>query len=142
MKRHEALVPFSRFHRSCLFLALVAKKNAPKIKDYPTELSGKINYAHSFYTNQLKKHFEKEERLWDFAEKHSEALASLIRFLRAERKELHKQFHMLEKEPTAEQLDRLGKLLEKHVRNEERKLFQLIQAELSEAQLQSLSSFS
>ncbi len=140
MKRHEALIPFSRFHRSCLFLALMAKKNAPKIKGYPTELSEKINYTHSFYTGQLQKHFETEESLWEVAEKHSDALGILIKSLREERKELLKQFHGLQKDPTAEQLDLLGKLLEKHVRNEERKLFQLIQAELSEAQLQSLSS--
>ena len=42
MKRHDKLIPLSRFHRSCLFLALMAKDNAPNIKNYPTEIPENI----------------------------------------------------------------------------------------------------
>lgn len=140
MKRHPVLIPFSRFHRSCLFLALIAKKNAPAIKGYPTNHSEKISFTLAFYENELSHHFEIEERIWAFAEKASARLTLLVKELKDDRQELHESFHLLEMEPTTENLNHLGHLLEKHVRKEERQLFQVMQAELTEEQMQAISS--
>lgn len=135
MKRHEKLIPLSRFHRSCLFLALIAKENAPKIKGYPTGVQDKITYAISFYEVQLIPHFEQEELLWHQVANKSETLKKIIDALTTERKVLIGLFKQLKQYRLESTLFTLGELLEKHVRKEERILFQQIQVDLTEKEL-------
>ena len=138
MRRHEALIPLSRFHRSCLFLALMAKKNAPAIKGYPTELYEKIEFAIAFYNSQLVPHFEKEQKLWDQVEGKSEKLRAIITDLKIERNDLKGLFEKLSSTANETTLHKMGAMLEKHVRKEERALFQQIQADLTEKELAKL----
>ncbi|MEJ2003811.1 MAG: hypothetical protein P8X57_02350 [Cyclobacteriaceae bacterium] len=127
MKRHESLVPLSRFHRKVLFLALIARENAPNVNGYPTVPEQKIDFAVAFYNQQLLDHFSVEEKLWNYFAGKYQSLRSLIDELREERRQLHTLFLELEKEKSQSQLFLLGPQLERHVRRQERELFQGIQ---------------
>lgn len=128
MKRHEELIPYSRFHRKILFLALIAKKNAPAVKGYPTETEEKINYALTFYKQELKDHFLTEENeLFKTYENQDKEVDLLINELKKERATLKLLFQSLENTKEETTLNRLGELLEKHVRKEERSFFELLQ---------------
>lgn len=132
MKRHEYLIPFSRFHRSILFLALIAKENAPKVKGYPEQIEDKINYALDFYENQLVNHFETEKReVFDVFRNKDSQVDQLLNEIELERKEIVNLFEKLMKVPDNHTLFfEIGERLEKHVRKEERELFQTIQENL------------
>ncbi|MCE7990537.1 MAG: hemerythrin domain-containing protein [Roseivirga sp.] len=137
MKRHPSLIPLSRFHRSVLFLALVCKKNAPPVKGYPEDDDGKRDYALTFYKKKLKLHMDLEEtRLFPEVVGINAQLKTLVQELLAEHKAIDQLFAEL---PTTgnlpDTLDRLGILLESHVRKEERQFFQLIQQSLEETEL-------
>ncbi|MBO3697430.1 hemerythrin domain-containing protein [Roseivirga sp. E12] len=140
MKRHDSLVLLSRFHRSCLFLALIAKENSPEVKGYPTDILGKIDYAISFYDGPLKKHFELEERLWNYISNRSNELKTIIDELTAERIQLHELFIALSMNNSESTLNQIGNLLETHVRKEERVLFQQIQNDLTEKELSHIAT--
>ena len=142
MKRHESLVPLSRFHRSVLFLALVTKKNAPSVKGYPTTLEGKRDYAISFYENRLKDHFRvEEERLLPAVRGKNNDLDKLTDEIISEHEALKLLFKELVNSQNLEaDLDKLGVALEKHIRKEERQLFQLIQLTLTPLELDQLQA--
>lgn len=129
MKRHEYLIPFSRFHRSLLFLALIAKENAPKVKGYPEKVEDKIAYALTFYENDIVPHFEEEKiKVFNHFKGYSEKLDNIILELENERLELTSLFERLKRDKNNEAiLYRIGLLLEQHVRKEERVLFQTLQ---------------
>lgn len=140
MKRHPSLIPLSRFHRSVLFLALVCKKNAPTVKGYPEDDTGKRDYAISFYKTQLRQHMDlEEEKLFPVAAEINSELKALTQELLSEHKALDQLFTELNTtEDLPDTLDRLGILLEKHIRKEERQFFQLIQESLDETALAKL----
>ncbi len=136
MKRHESLIPLSRFHRSILFLALISKKNAPEIRGYPTSLKGKINYAITFYEGKLREHFQTEEkRLLPWIKGREPGLDQLVNEILQERQELDHLFHQLKKDRKEHTLNTFGELLEKHIRKEERQLFQKIQEVVPDREL-------
>lgn len=140
LKRHDSLVPLSRFHRSALFLALVLKKNAPEIKGYPTSLEGKRDYAQTFYQNRLKPHFDLEEKyLLPVVRGKSPELERLSEEVELDHSNLHHLFTSLPNVQNLEEhLHEIGALLEGHIRKEERQFFQLIQDELTEEELNKL----
>lgn len=130
MRRHPILIPLSRFHRSVLFLALLAKKEGPALKGYPSDWPGKRAYALQFYQDQLLPHFDREEKeLFPLAAVQNAELEELVRILLEERRELAHYFEQLA-QPDAPQaiFHKMGRLLEKHVRKEERQFFEQIQA--------------
>ncbi len=130
MKRHPYLIPFSRFHRSILFLALIAKENAPKVKGYPEKIEDKISYALEFYEEQLLPHFNSERnKVFTVFTGKDSALDELIVSIEEERQIICEGFEELKNdESNFTQFHDLGEKLEKHVRREERELFQMIQA--------------
>lgn len=139
MKRHEALQPLSRFHRSVLFLALVAKPNGPAVKGYPTDHEGKVDFALSFYHHKLVPHFTHEEtQLYPAVQDQDPQIAQLVQELLAERRQLKALFAELAQERPVATLNEIGLLLEKHVRKEERQLFQKIQDVVDEEALRRL----
>jgi len=133
-------VPLSRFHKSVLFLALMSKKNSPPIKDYPTTLKEKKNYALSFHEHELEAHFRfEEEKLLPSIRGKNEELDELADEIVREHLELRKFFKILRNGNNPEtELNNLGVALEKHIRKEERKLFQKIQASLTPQELNQL----
>lgn len=140
MKRHPSLIPLSRFHRSVLFLALVCKKNAPPVKGYPQDLEGKRDYATSFYNRQLKAHMDlEEEQLFPQITHRTGSIDELVRELIREHREIDERMQKLpDSADLSSDLDQLGLLLEKHVRKEERQLFQQVQEALTEPELEAL----
>ncbi len=137
MKRYSALVSYSRFHRSVLFLALLAKKNGPPLKDYPSSLTGKWDYAIHFWDEELCLHFEKEEHcIWSRLVGRQEALDHWIELMRKQQQKIEGIFSkMSASEANEEILHELGVQLEEHIRTKERKVFQHIQSLFKEEEL-------
>ncbi|MFA0961941.1 hemerythrin domain-containing protein [Roseivirga sp. BDSF3-8] len=142
MKRHSSLIPISREHHKVLLCAQLLKADVPSYEGMPADPAGKIDYFLSFYSEVLEAHMDKEEKLlFPFVSEKASALQRLIRELTTDHEEIRRLSKNLDSasEMIAEHLDELGRLLEKHVRREERQLFQRIQELLSEGQLLELS---
>lgn len=134
MRRHPALIPLSRFHRSVLFTAHMCKQDGPRFKGYPTSAKDKIKYTMSFYRAKLFDHFELEETLvFPALSGHDTKLDIIIGRARVQHDELRDMLRNLEAsaEPISA-LDAFGSLLERHVRMEERELFQRAQSVIPE----------
>lgn len=145
MKRHPSLAHLSRDHHGALILARLLQKNAPAYNGLPIAPAGKAAYAFKFYTDELIKHFAQEEEAFALVKGGSEAVDLLLQTIIDEHQMLHHSFNTIKNdEALPEQLDKLGKLLEDHVRKEERTFFPLIEQtcdeELMKAIEQSLLS--
>jgi iron-sulfur cluster repair protein YtfE (RIC family) len=136
MKRNKNLVPLSRQHHYGLILAQLVKKDAPEYRGLPTDTEGKRAYVLKEWEERLQSHFEIEEKF---------LFPTLIaeNILEMEVKELisqHRQIRRLidqlrEENEVVYHLNTLGHLLEKHIRKEERELFQKAQELLSKEKL-------
>ncbi|MFT3946338.1 MAG: hemerythrin domain-containing protein [Agriterribacter sp.] len=136
MKRHAALLPLSREHHSALILAQLIKKDAPAYRGMPTDTQGKLNYAVAFFETDLIEHFYKEEIILEKVKHANVEIETLSKEIIAEHSALKNHFVQLKTAiDKIAALDELGKLLEAHIRKEERVLFPLIQEHCSEALL-------
>ncbi len=137
MKRHPALYQLSHDHHQGLILAQQLKKDAPRYKGLPSTLDRKKDYAISFYNNELVKHFEDEEKiLFPSAIKSDDEIASLVKEVISEHRKIESLINDLKKnDDVVGLLDELGRLLENHIRKEERKLFPKMEETLSEKEL-------
>ncbi|MFA6979907.1 MAG: hemerythrin domain-containing protein [Ignavibacteriaceae bacterium] len=142
MKRHSALINLSREHHAALILAQILKKDGPNFKDLPTDDEGKRNYTISFYKTDLAKHFQfEEEILFPFVNKQSDLLKEQTVQLISEHKKLKRLIQKLSTPEDVEtMLDRIGMLLEKHIRFEERVYFQKVQEIFPDHELDKLLS--
>lgn len=139
MKRHEALAPLSRDHHSSLILAQLLKKGAPEYKGLPADNAGKLKYALQQFEKHINKHFELEESILKKTANCNEAISRLGDEIMYEHEQLVTLFLSLEKEADPEAaMDKLGRLLETHIRKEERDLFPLIQQHCPESILQQI----
>jgi hemerythrin-like domain-containing protein len=138
MKRHDALVPLSREHQEALLLALILQKNAPVLKNMPSETQEKAGFALKLFRHKLQPHFIREEKMLDMtADIHSD-IDRLTAEIKNEHLQLAAMFESLNKEINSdEELDLLGLALDQHIRKEERQLFPLIQQHCSEELLNS-----
>jgi len=144
MKRHKAIQQLSRDHHKGLLLAQLVKKDAPHYKGLPTDPSGKLQYAIETFNNELLLHFSDEENfLFSAVKGKSDEIDNLIDELTEGHKYFNEKISSLNGWiPTTnndsdliEKLDEFGKKLERHIRKEERILFNLIQEILSEDEL-------
>ena len=142
MKRHSALINLSREHHAALILAQILKKDGPNFKDLPTDDEGKRIYTISFYKTDLAKHFQfEEEILFPFVNKQSDLLKEQTVQLISEHKKLKRLIQKLSTPGDVEtMLDRIGMLLEKHIRFEERVYFQKVQEIFPDNELDELLS--
>jgi len=138
MKRHPALQTLSHDHHQGLILAQQLKKGAPQYKGMPSTLEDKKDYTISFYKNELKKHFEDEEKiLFPFVKNKNEDVDKLIVEIISEHRKMQSLIVELSKADQLENmLNELGWLLEKHIRKEERELFVEIEKVLSKDELE------
>lgn len=140
MKRHKALIPLSRDHHEALILSRLLQADAPEYKGLPTDAAGKADYASRFFEKELVEHFAEEETVFNLSRNVSHDMDVLITELVEEHEKLAKWFNAL---PTSSDLsndlDQLGRLLESHIRKEERVLFPMMQEQLNEAILDSIS---
>ncbi len=132
MKRHKALQSLSHEHYHGLRLAQLIKVGSPEYKGLPRTMSEKKLYTIKFFEENLIPHFKKEEEI-------------LFPLSRKKNSNVEKQICLLidklkiSTKPEVE-LDHLGKLLDAHIRKEERELFQIIQEILSEDELVKLEA--
>lgn len=137
MRRHISLQPLSRFHRSVLFLALILKKNPPKVKGYPDSWEDKVTYAKSFYESKLKPHFERiESKLIPEVINESDSLKEMSEVIIEKQQELGLWISNMNDQIGA--INKVGDELEKHIRMLERQFFQEIQSVLGDEKLNTI----
>lgn len=142
IKRDKSLTTLSHDHHHGLILTQLIKKNAPEYKGLPKTIEDKVNYTINFFKSELTVHFEKEEKiLYSAVKNKNQQVDDLFEEIIAE----HKKIKNLVDDLSAEDdkvniLNELGELLEKHIRKEERILFEKIQELLSEEELSILET--
>lgn len=140
MKRHKSLIFISHDHYHGLQLAQLIKKNSPKFKNLPNDLEGKKNYTITFYENDLLHHFYLEENIILPAVKgRNKEIDKLFEEMIVEHKNIERTVESLKENTDIEdKLNEIGLMLQDHIRKEEKILFEKIQDELSEDELQKL----
>ncbi len=129
MKRHPALIPISKEHHQMLLLARLLQNDAPPYKGLPTVKEEKLEYARQQFELMIEGHFQKEDQTFsEMKLRLSMELQRMVEELISEHILLRKKFHNLD----VEKLDETGKMLEKHIRKEERVFFENIQKELGD----------
>ena len=146
MKRHPSLVPLSHDHHDILVLAhnlIRGQSRAPR-SDWPTDPQAQAERVLTFYDNTLVFHFDAEEDLlFPAAIRTLQPHTELIGWLTRDHDHLRVLVSDLRQEPCAELEDRLpvlGRRLERHVRLEERVLFQTLQRDMPAAELVAIGS--
>lgn len=137
MKRHPALIPLSQDHHKALLLAQLIKKNAPVYHGLPTDLIGKMNFAKEIYHTELENHFRDEEQfVFLYLNGKEVELDNLISEIVHEHIILKERITSLNDNLNlVDELDEIGKILEEHVRKEERILFEKAQTILNDEEL-------
>lgn len=140
MKRHPALIPLSSDHHQALLLAVLLKKNSPTFLGLPDDSVGKMNYVMELYEKELKNHFKDEEQiLLPYLKEKDVELDALISEILNEHIILKERILSLNDNPNlVNQLDEIGRILDEHVRKEERILFEKAQAILNESELEQI----
>ncbi|MCH7721722.1 MAG: hemerythrin domain-containing protein [Bacteroidetes bacterium] len=140
MERHKALHSLSHDHHHGLILAQLIKKGSPQYKNLPNTTEGKKDYSIRFYNYKLIKHFEDEEKiLFPVVNGKNDEIDNLIEEIIIEHKKIKLLINQLESDEDVEStLDELGRILESHIRKEERDLFMKIQAILTKDELTTL----
>ncbi|HCH36508.1 MAG TPA: hemerythrin HHE cation-binding protein [Acidobacteria bacterium] len=146
MKRHPALIPLSHDHHDALVVAqalILGQSPAPR-SDWPTDRRTQVNRVIAFFTHTLRSHFEVEEaHLFPTVLAHLPGEADLVAQLLDEHDAIRTQVRELERDPTTAltvRLPALGRLLEAHVRREERVLFETMQREMQPDDLVALGT--
>lgn len=137
MKRHPALIPLSQDHHKALLLAQLLKNNAPEYHGLPNDLIGKMDFAKEMYHKELDHHFRHEEQfVFPYLNGKDSELDNLISIIVNEHIILKENILSLNNNPNlADQLDEIGRILDEHVRKEERILFEKAQMILSDEEL-------
>jgi hemerythrin-like domain-containing protein len=137
MQRHPALIPLSQDHQKGLLLAQLLKKNAPEYKGLPKDLIGKMNYAKEVYNNELDQHFkEEEEFVFPYLTNKGKEIDEIVTEILSEHRILKTSILALKDNSTLiDEMDKIGYLLEAHIRKEERNLFEKIPQVLGEEEL-------
>jgi len=140
IKRHKALHSLSHDHHHGLILAQLSKKGSPEYQNLPTTIDGKKNYAIRFYHDKLIRHFADEEKvLYPAVKGKDEEVDKLFDEIIKEHRKIESFITQLESEEDVENiLDKLGNILESHIRKEERELFVKIQTILTEEELKDI----
>ena len=123
MRRDPALIPLSREHHKFLLLAQLLKKDAPVYKGLPQDLTGKIRYALDI-KGQVFSHFDLEERIFALL---PESFAAITKELSLEHAKFRSFFEKLSSDTARDACDAFARQFEKHIRTEERVLFEEIQ---------------
>ncbi len=142
MKRHPALVTLSREHHDGLVIAQVLKSDVPAYRGMPDQPTDRLEYFKASFVTALKPHFISEEQyLFPMLKGREVGVDDLLDRLTEEHRELEAATRLTSDDSELEsRLDATGRLLERHIRTEERELFQWAQEHLSESELTSLAS--
>ncbi len=140
MKRDPALIPISREHHKMLLLAQVLKQDAPDYKGMPKTTEERIVYADELWESLIKEHLHLEEEvLFPTVSQMASSLQRMVDELIAEHVQIRDYFSQLSLSDELA-LDKLGRLIEGHIRKEERQFFQQVQKVLTPMELGKLKS--
>jgi iron-sulfur cluster repair protein YtfE (RIC family) len=141
VKRHPSLVPLSHDHHDALVLAqglIVGSAKSPR-SNWPSDRRMQVDRVVEFFKATLQSHFDLEEAyVFPLVLERMQDQAALIAELQHDHKRLRRLIQELERTPSSDldtRLPALGRLLEVHIRKEERVLFQAIQRNLNPAEL-------
>lgn len=142
MKRHKAFQTLSHDHHHGLVLAQIVKSGSPEYKGLPKTSAGKRDYTLRSFEENLVPHFKKEEEiLFPLARNKRKEISELVDELIVDHQKIYLLIERVKNSNSVEEdLNELGKLLESHIRKEERELFQELQKVLSEDELDNLES--
>ncbi len=134
IKRHQAIVSFSKDHHFGLLLVWKIRQGLQK-SIAPERIA---SYVQFFFEADLNKHFSDEEQLL-----FSRLAATDV--LRVQAEQEHAAIYQLVKEISQQPTDtalltRLADALEQHIRFEERSLFNHLQQHIPEAELQEIEN--
>lgn len=137
IKRHKAFYILSHDHHHGLVLAQLIKKDAPVYEHLPKTIEEKVNYTIQSYRDKLIRHFnDEDEILFPKVKGKDPALDNRVDEIINEHREIES---LVEELKTADKpetvLNKLGYLLESHIRKEERELFVKFQEVLTEEEL-------
>ena len=137
--RHLALQPLSRQHHQGLLASLLLEKGLKK----HASLKEMRDFILQFWEQELFQHFEKEDLLFlPLAYKYPSLIEHLTQ-LKSEHQEIRLIIKKLNNDARAEQFETISSFatsLEKHIRFEERELFNAIQETLPEDELMVFSN--
>lgn len=142
MKRHPAFLSLSREHHDGLVIAQVLKSDVPAYKGMPERPVDRLEFFKAKFQTALKPHFNlEEEKLFPLLRSKDPAIDSLIEQLLLEHRQLEAATTIHGDDSALETLlDATGRLLERHIRSEERELFQWAQTNLNEEELKELAA--
>ncbi|GLV14065.1 hypothetical protein Heshes_17490 [Alicyclobacillus hesperidum] len=134
-KRHPSLQPLSRHHHHALVVALHLIRQELPSDELRSELE-------RFWHNGGQEHFrEEEEVLLPAYAKHAPLNRPEIVQLLLEHVQVRSMVSQVCDEKRDDVMQELGKLLQSHVRNEEQVVFPMIEAALSESELERLAPY-
>ena len=140
MKRHSAIVPLSNDHHHALILAQAIKKNAAKSGLGAKSIGEKVKATINAYNTELIPHFSHEEvLLFPIALGKDKELDKMIEDIMEEHDKIRIAVEFLKVENIEDNLDAFGRLLEQHVRTEERILFPKIEEVVGDEELNILN---
>lgn len=140
MRRNKNLVLLSHDHYNGLTLASLIKKGAPHSARLPNDVLGKLRYTLNKYEEAIEPHFlQEEEILFPAVEGRNSEIDHLIEEVLEEHCMMREIVSLLKKNIHPEDnLHAFGVALEKHIRKEERTLFQKIEEVLTNDELSGL----
>ena len=146
MKRHASLVPLSRDHHHGLVMAqrLILGRSTNPRADWPADRAQQAVRLVEFFESDLRPHFEVEEaHVFPTAARDLRDGAGRTRALIAEHETMRAMIRDLAADPTSrldERLTAFGELLEAHIHQEERFLFEQMQAACAPEVLETLGT--
>lgn len=140
MKRHTAIVPLSHDHHHALILAQALKKNAVKSGLGAKSIKEKVEAAINAFNTELIPHFNHEEvLLFPIALGKDKELDKMIQDIIEEHDKIKISVESMHNGNVEDNLDAFAKLLENHIRTEERILFPKIEEVVGEEELNVLN---
>lgn len=142
IKRHETLIPLSRHHMVGLHVAL--KLSRAGTEESRLTLDEILRDARAFWQPGGQEHFREEEEILlpayaEYADIHKQEIIEMLLEHVTIRAGMNK---LLGKEGMPLQdMQKLGKLLESHIRKEERLIFPMIEKALPEVKLRELAPY-
>jgi hemerythrin-like domain-containing protein len=145
-KRHPSLIPLSHDHHHGLVLAFRLRAGLPRNRKPSDSSQEQAEDTSRFFHDNLVAHFHaEEEALFPALRTCAPQASVLLDTLAAEHSEMRAQVENLtpaspDKITLQTKLKVFGDLLERHIRREERELFPLYEANISEAEATSIGA--
>lgn len=140
-KRHPALVPVARDHHDGLLLAIrLQQGERAELKLWSHDPGLQTEFVVAFFDQHLTRHFAVEEEQVFPLGRHLADAAAVIERLIGQHRQIASIVEDLRTDPAGDRrttLQELGRLLEEHIRLEDRTLFPMLEAKLPDDVLRS-----